>query len=325
MTIKKATILFISCYIEICYPENSLDTLDDLSNETSSIELDEHKQKISGIKTIEAKSATYKSEQLVFGKAINPQSLFELHFRYQDATTEHHKANSLYKQSELNSNRQTELYQFGITSKHKLEEQQTRRDYDSATLSTNNLKSQAIANEAKLNWGEVIYKWIISSDTTHLNGLIKNRQTLLRITLPDGNEPAQNILVSANGIRESASNAELISLAPWSENTSQGISYFYITNNTAIKPNMNVTGWLPEKKSQEGVIIPRTALIWESGQAFLYVKGEDTFIKTSINNPIPIKEGYFIKNKALTNQTIVTTGNNLLLSKERIKHEDDND
>ena len=325
MTIKKATILLISCYIEICYPENPHDALDDPSNETSFIQLDEHKQKISGIKTIEAKSATYKSEQLVFGKAINPQSLFELHFRYQDATTEHHKANSLYKQSELNNNRQTELYQFGITSKHKLEEQQTRRDYDSATLNTNNLKSQAIANEAKLNWGEVIYKWVISSDTTRLNSLINNRQILLRITLPDGNEPEQNILVSANGIRENASSAELISMAPWSENTSQGVSYFYITNNTAIKPNMNVTGWLPEKNAQEGVIIPRTAVIRESGQAFLYVKGEDRFIKTSINNPIPIKEGYFIKNKALTNQTIVTTGNNLLLSKERIKHEDDND
>jgi hypothetical protein len=162
---------------------------------------------------------------------------------------------------------------------------------------------------------------VLSSDTNKLIALLSGQQKLLQITLPSTQQLAdklQTIAIEAAGNRGKAYKAEFISVAPQTDASSQGSSYFFQSNDKNIRIGMSVTAWIPEQNSQlSGVIIPKSALLWAMDQAFVYVKTDDKiFSRRPINHYSISNDGYFIRDELKPDEELVITGGQMLLSEE---------
>ncbi len=293
--------------------------------------LDAKAQLLSGLQTITLTAAKHLSEFTAYGKAVNIQPLIELRHRYSVALSERGSATAKFKQAEQNISRQQDLYHDGATSKHNLQVQQAQWQMDKAQVDASGIQGQAIADQARLNWGEKLTEWALAIDSGKLNALLSGHQTLLQITLPTNKQlpsDIQAIYVDASGNRSTANKAELISAAPQTDNTVQGESYFFQANGAHIRTGMRVTAWIPEQsENQSGVVIPKSALIWHMDQAFVYIKtAEGQFSRRTLDRYSATTGGYFVGNGINVGEQVVVTGGQMLLSEElrgQIPNEDD--
>jgi len=302
------------------------------SDSQLSITLDAEAQQRSGLKTMTLEPVEYRAEFTAYGKAIGIQPLLALRNRYLLALIERKRAAARFKQAGQASDRLQMLYQHGITAKRNVQDQQAQWQADKAQLDAAEFQDQSIKDEALLSWGGVLTEWALSTESGKLDAFLSGQQILLQITLPankqlmDGN---RIIFIDASGDRTKAIEAELISMAPQTDNTTQGTSYFFRSDNKKIKPGMNVSAWIPEQNSNlSGVIIPKSAVIWYLDQAFVYIKtADDSFSRFALNNYSPTTDGYFVSDAAIQpGRQIVTTGGQMLLSealREQIPDEDD--
>jgi len=305
-------------------------------------------QSLSGLQTVTLAPSSHHPEFTAYGKAVNIQPLIELRHRYLLALTERGGAAARFKQAEQNIKRQQDLYREGATSKRNLQVQQAQWQTDKALVDAGSVQSKAIADEARINWGEKLAKWALSTDSDPLNAFLSGRKTLLHITLPVNKQLAddtRNIYVEAAGNRSSATKAELISAAPQTDTSTQGESYFFqvdgrrdcsrpscgidaIPGDNRIRTGMRVAAWIPEQgENQSGVVIPKSALVWYMDQAFVYVKtAEEQFSRRAIDQYSATSGGYFIGSGINVGEQLVVTGGQMLLSEEfrgQIPDEDD--
>ncbi len=285
------------------------------------ISLDAKAQQLSGLQTMILKPANYHAEFTAYGKVLAIQPLIALRHRYLLALTERNTANAKFKQAEQSIERQQTLYREGITAKRNLQDQQAQWQIDKAQLEASHFQDQSIKDEAELTWGNTLTEWVLSSDTNKLNALLSGQQKLLQITLPSTQQLADDtktIAVEATGNRSKAHKADFISVAPQTDASTQGSSYFFKTQAKNISIGMNVTAWIPEQNSQlSGVMIPKSALLWLMDQAFVYVKTNDkSFSRRLINNYSISNDGYFIHDGLKPDEELVITGGQMLLSEE---------
>ncbi|MDD1611493.1 MAG: hypothetical protein LUO95_13195, partial [Methylococcaceae bacterium] len=264
-----------------------------------------------------------------YGKVLAIQPLVELRHRYLVALTDRNAAHAKFKQTEQNVSRQQVLYQEGISAKRNLQDQQAQWQIDKAQLDATHFQDQIIKEEALLTWGKTLSEWALASDSNQFNALLSGQQKLLQITLPSNQQLADNlktIVIAASGNRSKAQPAELISVAPQTDASSQGNSYFFNTQAKNISIGMAVTAWLPEQNSQlsgvmipksSGVMIPKSALLWAMDEAFVYVKTDDeTFSRRPINHYSISNDGYFVSEELKPDEELVITGGQMLLSEE---------
>lgn len=295
------------------------------------IVLDPKTQLVSGIETIAVKPVNYRKEFTAYGRVITMQSLLELRQRFLLALTERNSAKAKFKQSGQNISRQQALYNNGISSKHTLQNQQAQWQIDKSQLDASRFQDQAIIDEALLRWGKVLSSWAFSVHNTNFEAFLSGDKKLLQITLPTDRqlpETIKSIAIEASGNRSKAIKAVLVSPAPQTDSSAQGTSYFFQTTDKSIRAGMNVTAWIPEQGSeQSGVIIPKSALIWSMGQAFVYIKtDDDKFSRRTINHYSTTAEGYFVDDALKTGEQLVIIGGQMLLSEElrgQIPDEDD--
>lgn len=329
--------LLIACLftfnISLAFADDDDKPVAKLSNAARSgtISLSTKAQSLSGLQTITLAPVSHHPEFTAYGKAVNIQPLIELRHRYLVALTERGGATARFKEAEQNIKRQQDLYREGATSKRNLQVQQAQWQTDKAQVDASGVQGKAIADEARINWGEKLAKWALSTDSDQLNAFLSGRKTLLHITLPVNKQLAddtQNIYVEATGNRSSATKAELISAAPQTDTTAQGESYFFQTDSKHIRTGMRVAAWIPEQgENQSGVVIPKSALVWYMDQAFVYIKtAEEQFSRRAIEQYSATTGGYFIDNGINVGEQLVVTGGQMLLSEEfrgQIPDEDD--
>ncbi len=285
------------------------------------ISLDSKAQQHSGLQTIRLEPATYQAEFIAYGKVLAMQPLIELRHRYLTALTERNAAHAKFRQAEQSINRQQALYREGVTAKRNLEDQQAQWQIDKAQLEASHFQDQAIKEEAQLLWGKSLSAWALASDTSKLDALLSGQQKLLQITLPSNQQLSDNtktVLIAASGNRSKAYPAELISIAPQTDVSSQGSSYFFKTQAKNLSIGMAVTAWIPEQNAPlSGVIIPKSALLWSMDQAFVYVKtDEETFSRRLIEHYSISNDGYFVSEALKPDEELVIIGGQMLLSEE---------
>jgi hypothetical protein len=293
--------------------------------------LDAKAQSLSGLQTITLTTASHNPEFTAYGKAVNIQPLIELRHRYSVALTERGSATAKFNQAEQSINRQRDLYREGATSKHNLQAQQAQWQMDKAQVDVNGVQARAIADQARLNWGEKLTEWALASDSGQLQAFLSGRKILLQITLPADKQlvgTSSGIYVDATGNRSAANKAELISVAPQTDNTVQGESFFFQTESSHIRTGMRVTAWIPEQgENQPGVVIPESALIWYMDQVFVYLKtADEQFSRRTVDRFSATTGGYFVSSGITAGEQLVITGGQMLLSEElrgQIPNEDD--
>ncbi|MDO9424935.1 MAG: hypothetical protein Q7T40_12200 [Methylobacter sp.] len=311
---------------------------------SGTIFLSDKTQSLSGLQTITLSPVSHHAEFIAYGRAVNLQPLIELRHRYLLALTERGGATARFKQTEQNIKRQQDLYREGATSKRNMQVQQAQWQSDKAQVDASGVQSEAILDEARLNWGGKLTEWALSTDSDKLSAFLSGKQTLLQITLPVNKQLAsdiQSIYVEASGNRSAASKAELISVAPQTDATAQGESYFFQTDGrrdcsrqscgihtNPIRTGMRVAAWIPEQaENRSGVVIPKSALVWHLDQAFVYIKtAEQQFSRRAVDQYSATTGGYFVGTGINAGEQLVVTGGQMLLSEEfrgQIPDEDD--
>ncbi|MDP3876811.1 MAG: hypothetical protein Q8Q50_07500 [Methylobacter sp.] len=302
-----------------------------VQRERGSVLLSANMQSVSGLQTATLKSVSQYSEFIAYGKAVNIHPLLELRHRYLVAQAERGSARAKLTQAGQDIKRQQDLYREGATSKRNLQMQQAQWQADKARMKTSDVQEKAIIDEARLNWGEKLAGWALTTETDRLDALLSGAQTLLHITLPANKQLSadiHSIVVDVSGNRSSATKAQLISAAPQADNTAQGDSYFFQADAKHIRSGMRVAAWIPERgENQSGVIIPKTAVIWYMDQAFVYIKiAAEQFSRRAIDSFSVATGGYFVAQGIHEGERVVIAGGQMLLSEElkgQIPDEDD--
>lgn len=298
-----------------------------------SLYLDEKIQRRAGLQIAPLKPFQYTPEVSAYGNALALLPLLDLRNRYKSSQAQYESAQASLELAQQNIARTQHLQRSGIASKRTLQEQQSQLRMEKARTEALRLQIKTIYDEALLNWGQKLTDLFLPDDNSRLAPFLSGQKTLLLITLPPGQTLAdgiESIVVSPSGDRSKAHPAEFISIAPQTDAMTQGESYFFATESTAIRTGMRLTAWLPRQQSPEaGVLIPASALIWHLGQAFVYLKtGEERFSRRRIADLVNTPEGYFVRGALAPGEELVTTGAQMLLSEEfrgQIPDEDDDD
>ncbi len=332
-------VLLIACLFALNITAAFADDDDDkpaakLPNNTvalGTVSLSAKAQTLSGLQTATLTPVSHHPEFTAYGKAVNIQPLVDLRHRYLLTLSERGGAAARFQQAEQNIKRQQDLYREGATSKHNLQIQQAQWQTDKAQVDVSSVQGKAILDEARLNWGKKLTEWALATGADPLSGFLSGQKRLLHITLPVNKQLASDIHsidVEAAGNRSTASKAELISIAPQTDTTVQGESYFFETDGSRIRTGMRVVAWIPEQdEGRDGVIVPKSALVWYMDQAFVYIKtAAEQFGRRAIDQYSVTAGGYFVGSGLSAGEQLVVTGGQMLLSEElrgQIPDEDD--
>ena len=189
---------------------------------------------------------------------------------------------------------------------------------DQATLAEADTQTRTLETTAILRFGPVLGRTIADGGPL-LDDLLARRRLLVRVTLPSGTPlqipPKQATL----DVATSANRGPIDFLSPASsvDPRIQGASYLYVAPaSTAVLPGMSVLVSLPAGPPLAGLAVPRSAVLWWEGLAWIYREPHPgLFVRTQIDTSLPSGDGGYIV-RGLARTTIVTEGAQLLLSEE---------
>jgi D-alanyl-D-alanine carboxypeptidase len=199
------------------------------------------------------------------------------------------------------------------------------RDLQTAQASHLTDKSQLEALEQQLrnDWGEEIAR-MDSGDRSQLVGaLVDRREAVARVTAPVGDQPddvpdAAEIFVL--GHEEQPLKARAVYAAPMTVPTLQGQAFLVLIGRTQfpLRPGTAVSARIPiSKTSQQGVMVPRSAVVRYVGNEWVYCALErDRFVRLRIVPAEITDRGYFVTQNLAPGTRIVVGGAQTLLSEE---------
>ncbi len=81
---------------------------------------------------------------------------------------------------------------------------------------------------------------------------------------------------------------------------------------------MRLIVWIPQSKTvQMGVRLPAESIIWYAGKPWAYVKlSEELFARRSVPRESELDDAWFVRDGFTTDEHIVVSGAQLLLSEE---------
>jgi len=190
-----------------------------------------------------------------------------------------------------------------------------------AKLQGLNFDLQATHDEALQIWGEVISSWILTEDSTQWHRLLSRQDSLLLVTLPldlSLDKEVSDIRIARDGSRQQARKAIFVSAALATDQVIQGETYYFKTATGQLRTGMRLDAWLPEgSEPLNGVFIPDEAMVWNDGQAWVYVKLEDDlYQRRSLLSGLVAAGGVFMTDELSAGDTLVMRGSQMLLSEE---------
>lgn len=295
------------------------------------IQLDEETQISSGLETQVLKQIEFQTESVTYGEAISSSPLLSILNQYLSASAKQVGAKARLSETEKTITRLRNLHKNKAISTKKLQNQQSKWESAKAVYDEMLYKRKLLINSSQLQWGETLTQWATGQHSLQFKRVLEGKLTLLKVTIPADKSSsilANTIFINPAGNREKAFTASLVSLLPTVNKFSQGLQYIFLTNSSNIKPGMAFTAWIPEQqKKLTGIIIPKSALVWHLGQAFIFIKTDgEHFIHQNINNPLNVPSGYFITEQLDGDKEVVIKGAQTLLShefKSQIPDEDD--
>lgn len=290
--------------------------------------IEQETQQRLGLETIELQAAHYRPEFIAYGIVQDLQPLLDLRNRYFAAQAAQNISAARLKQAQQNLTRLNALYREDIIAQSKLQTQQAQWQADQAQAGADQYQVAAIRVGAELQWGKKLADLALSNASAPI--LAPNAKLLLVTLPPERSLPAQlkTIDIARAAERRQASVATFVSAAPQTSGAFQGETYFFSTNDAALRIGMRVTAWIEQQSSElQGVMIPATSVVWHLGQAFVYIQdGDDRFERCAIDTSFPSAQGYFVREPFTAGEKLVTTGAQMLLSEEfrtQIPSEDD--
>lgn len=176
---------------------------------------------------------------------------------------------------------------------------------------------RAAASGVGQRWGNVVAN-AFASHAQWIDDLMSNRRVLVQV-VSAGQPPRKIALQTAQGDVE----ATFVSPAVRVDPRVQGRSWFYIAPARNIGPGMALTARIAQGASRSGVIVPREAVVWSDGRAWIYVeRAANRFARTEIDTGSPASNGYFVTTLAPGTRVVVSGAQQLLSEESKPKVEE---
>ena len=306
------------------------------NNEINFITLSAKIQKNSGIKTQVVQSSNYKKNLTNYATVLNIDILIEQKNRLNEIKNQ---INILT--NELDKDKKNyERFKFlnddnkNVSDKALQEVRVTYENTKIKLLATQELVS-GIKQNIRAQWGETILSMIDKGIKKELfEFLLEDKARIVKVTLAENtsNEPPKNISLALIDSPDEKFLANYLAEAPTLDKSLKGKTFFYIVFSNKLRIDSKVIANLVmdnlPSNSDRYLAIPKEAVIWNAGQAWVYIKtDENKFVRKVIETDNESPNGWVIKEEEIKeNDLIVINGAQLLLSEEfkyQIKNEND--
>ena len=286
----------------------------------NTFELDEAAQQALDIKTITLEKKPLSAETASYGKVLDISPLISFRQQYLQIEIELSAARAQLAISEQALKRVKKLQRENISSTKKLQQQLRIWQADRARVDALTLKRDSLFARQRIQWGAELTEWFSQQQSARLKALLNEQAHLFEIRLPQNFnlQDSPETLVIAPGQKKYSIQIAQAFLSPVVEPLSQTRRYFFISGDERLQPNLTFNVWLADKQTQlAGFVIPKSALLWHLGQAFVYAKeDEDEFHSVIINDYQPGSVGYRVLSGLEEGMEIVVQGGQALLSYE---------
>lgn len=275
-------------------------------------------QKADGIAVAQMRAHTYHKQNRAYGTVIDPQGLSDMHNSYASAEAQLQINQAKLHQSALTFERAQHLLEVQAESVANRDAAEASYRVDQATVVAAQTQLETLASTTQQDWGTVLGQAIIKG-TLIFRRLADQQDVLVQATFPPGvmfTNPPRNALASwGNGHRVKL---EFLSSAPKTDIHIQGASLFYLApGNVGLLPNMNVNILMPSDKVVTGVGVPPSAIVWNQGEAWIYVRIDPThFVRRPIASDLSEPDGNSIATGLRDGTSVVVRGAQTLLSQE---------
>lgn len=283
------------------------------------IKLDQATQKKSGIAVAPLKAVTHQEELRAYGMVMDLQALVDLRNSFATAKAQVEKARASLEASRKDYERVKALHENRNISDKVFQVAEATWRSDEASARAAETALNVSEGNIRQRWGAVVATWLFDG-SKEFGRLMQRQDVLLEVTLP----PAPRLSSAPRNARVQTSEGKLasarfVSPSPSTDPRIQGMSFFYLAQAQAtdLLPGMNVLAYLPNGSQTQGVIVPASSVVWWQGKAWIYAqKDSDRFIRQEISTETPAGDGWFVRNGLLSNDRIVVSGAQLLLSEE---------
>jgi hypothetical protein len=275
------------------------------TNDQTLVKLDKEAQEHAGLQFAPLEAATLAPEVRATGRVLDPAPLVALLVEGATART---TLDASHKELE----RLKVLAQDQNTSARLVEAAAAAVQRDQIAVDAAQLKLVT-------GWGKVIASQ--KDLAAFVAPLASQEVSLLRLDVPLGDapkEPPTSVRVATLSAPESPVEAQLIGPATGADPQTQGQGFLCLVKGGAFPPAAAVTGWLAlPGKPEEGVVIPRAAIVRHEGEAFVYVQtAADLFLRKEVELHHPTAKGWFTDEGFKPGDKLVTVGAQQLLSEE---------
>ncbi|HVA72468.1 MAG TPA: hypothetical protein VNF02_05095 [Candidatus Limnocylindrales bacterium] len=170
---------------------------------------------------------------------------------------------------------------------------------------------------ARLRWGNVVAGWL-AHDLPSLARLLTLRAVLVQVTPSSAEFPRPPRTVLLQMPNATTVRANLVSPFTQVNPQIQGMSFLYITAaNPGLVPGMSLVASVPTGKTMHGVLVPRAAVVWFQGEAWVYLQtAPGQFTRREVSTSTPLKNGWFAGAPFAAGDKVVVRGAQMLLSEE---------
>ena len=273
-------------------------------------------------------STHYQPQHIVTGKVFNIQPLLELRSGLQNTTIRLNNARQQERIARIAYQRAQQLAEEGITSIARSAKLKQAWLTQRASLQAHQSKLDFLKLSARQQWGNTLARAIVENNLL-FRELSSRQKTLVLISVPlslTKLDSIKMIEISPNGQRQDTISAKLLSESPFN-NSFAGNGFFYVAETNKLAIDKRITAWIPGQRSDIGVLIPESAIIWRNATPWVYLQLDDqTFVRHPVYHYHQVNQHWFVHDQDLSGKRIVVSGSAVLLSEElraQIPDEDD--
>jgi hypothetical protein len=156
------------------------------------------------------------------------------------------------------------------------------------------------------------------ADLRYVTEALEKGRSLLRLDVLPGDVPAAGLKVARVTLGETAMDADILGTAPVADPQLQGASFLALLRDRSLPAGLAVRAVLAgEGAPQPAFTVPRTAVVYHQGSAWIYVLGEeDTFERKLVTPGRVVGDRVVLTTGAEPDEQIVATGAQQLLAAE---------
>lgn len=296
------------------------------------VTLDDDDQQKGRIVSAEPKEMDYQEQVRAYGLILPLDRLTALYNNASAAAQQLKAAEIKLAASQTANARAHNLLKVYPSAASQAETAEAAEKIDAASVDAARDQIDGIRNTAIQDWGPVLGSAIAARSPLAEN-LVLRKSFLVQLTLQPGavaEAPARIGVTFGSG---DATEAELVSPATQTDPKLAGASYFYVAPAApAALAGAAVTAWMPKGDARPSVAIPSSAVVWQDGRPWVYVKAAaDRYERKPIDgDAVPSADGGYIlpASRWPQGQSIVVEGAQALVSEEsksQKRSDEDND